>query len=46
MGIEMSNVVMVNTWAMRGSMPAMNWWWAHTKKLSTPVATAVKSIIL
>ncbi len=26
MGTEMSNVVAVNKWAMRGSMPATNWW--------------------
>ena len=37
----MSSVVIVKTWAMRGSMPAMNWWCAHTVKLSTPVPKAV-----
>ncbi len=37
----MSSVVTVKMLAMRGSMPATNWWWAHTKKLSTPVPTAV-----
>ena len=46
MGTEMSNVVTVNTLAMRGSMPATNWWCAHTKKLRTPVATAVYNMIL
>ena len=40
-GIEISSVVMVKTWAMRGSMPAMNWWWAQTVKLRTPVPKAV-----
>ena len=25
-GMEISTVVTVNTLAMRGSMPAMNWW--------------------
>ena len=40
-GTEMSSVVIVKTFAMRGSMPATNWWWAQTKKLNTPVATAV-----
>ena len=28
----------MKTFAMRGSMPAMNWWWAQTVKLRTPVA--------
>ena len=41
MGIEMISVVIVKTFAMRGSMPATNWWWAHTKKLMMPVANAV-----
>ena len=40
-GIEMSTVVIVNTFAIRGSMPAMNWWCAHTKNDSTPVAIVV-----
>ena len=40
-GIEMISVVIVNTFAMRGSMPATNWWCAQTKKLNTPVANVV-----
>ena len=45
-GELLRSVVIVNTLAIRGSIPAMNWWWAHTKKLSTPVATAVYRTIL
>ena len=37
----MSSVVIVKMCAMRGSMPAMNWWCAQTKKLITPVPNAV-----
>ena len=38
----MSSVVTVKMFAILGSIPAMNWWCAQTKKLSTPVATIVK----
>ena len=46
MGTEMSSVVTVKMFAIRGSIPAMNWWWAYTKKLRTAVATAVYRMIL
>src|SRR5262245_24944690 len=46
MGTEMSSVVTVKMLAMRGSMPAMNWWCAQTVNDSTPVANAVPSTVL
>ena len=42
----MMSVVTVNSPAMRGSMPATNWWCAQTKKLMMLVATAVKMTVL
>ncbi len=40
-GIEINSVVTVKMFAIRGSMPATNWWWAQTVKLRIPVAKVV-----
>lgn len=40
-GTEIRIVVMLNGMASLGSSPEMNWWWAQTRKLSTPaISTA------
>ena len=40
-GTEIKTVVTVNMFAIRGSIPEMNWWCAQTKKLKMPVAKVV-----
>jgi hypothetical protein len=38
-GIAMAIETAMNPTRSRGSMPVVNMWWAHTPKLSTPMAS-------
>ena len=42
----MISVVTVKMFAMRGSIPATNWWWAQTRNERIPVAIAVFTTVM